>query len=77
MAVNDPITALEYNNIYNIMAPIVGTAATGYGRNLSSSTVVGGSTPGVSDRVTSVQHRDLFLIYKQVTCINMAVLMVR
>lgn len=60
MAVNDPITALEYNNIYNVMAPIVGTAATGYGRNLSSSTVVGGSTPGVSDRVTSVQHRDLF-----------------
>lgn len=61
MAANDPITALEYNNIRTALAPIVGTASTGYGRTLVSTTVVGGSTPGVSDRVTALQQRDLFL----------------
>ena len=61
MAANDPITALEYNNIRGIMSPIVGTASTGYGRTLLSNNVVGGSTPGVSDRVTAQQQEDLFL----------------
>lgn len=61
MAINDPITALEYNNIRGIVSPIVGTAATGYGRTMTSSTVVGGSTVGVSDTVTAQQQEDLFL----------------
>jgi len=61
MAANDPITALEYNNIRSIVNPIVGIASTGYGRTLLSGTVVGGSTVGVSDRVTAQQHEDLFL----------------
>jgi hypothetical protein len=61
MAANDPITALEYNNIYNLIIPILGTASSGYGRTFTSSQVVGGSTVGVSDRVTSLQQTNLFL----------------
>lgn len=61
MAQNDPITALEYNNVFNLIDPIVGKNANGYGRTMLSSTVTGGSTLGVSDTVTSQQQLDLFI----------------
>ena len=74
MAALDPITALEYNNIRQSIAARVGDFATwtehgiatstttsGYGRNFVSNIVTGGSTPGVSDRVTEQQMFDLFL----------------
>jgi len=61
MAQNDPITALEYNNVFNLLNPIVGKSPNGYGRTLLSSTVIGGSTIGVSDTVTSQQQLDLFI----------------
>lgn len=74
MAVNDPITALEYNNIRQSIASRVGnfsvwtqhsiptsTSTSGYGRSFSSSIVVGGSTVGVSDTVTDTQQFNLFL----------------
>lgn len=61
MAANDPITALEYNNIRSIVSPIVSNVSTGYGRIMTSSTVVGGSTVGTSDTVTSQQQFNLFL----------------
>ena len=74
MAVNDPISALEYNNIRSSVAQRLGnfavwtehgfttsTTNSGYGRNFSSGLVVGGNTPGVSDTVTEQQYFDLFL----------------
>jgi hypothetical protein len=74
MAVNDPISSTEYNNIRQAIAARVGdfgtwtehsiatsTTTSGYGRNFVSDIVVGGSTPGVSDRVTSAQMFDLYL----------------
>jgi hypothetical protein len=61
MAANDPITALEYNNIRGIVFPVVGNTTTGYGRAFTSSTVTGGSTVGVSDTVTEQQQFDLYL----------------
>lgn len=66
MAANDPITALEYNNIRDNIKGIVGNVAaagspTGYGRSFSSTAVVGGSTVGVSDKVTQSQMLNLFL----------------
>lgn len=56
MAVSDPITALEYNNIRGIISPIIGPTTTGYGRTLTSNTVTASS-----DRVTAQQQLDLFL----------------
>ena len=64
MAVGDPITASDYNNIFNstntIVGPSTSNADLGYGRNMNASTVVGGSTPGVSDTVTQLQQFNLF-----------------
>lgn len=74
MAALDPITALEYNNIRQSIATRVGdfgtwtehaiptsTTASGYGRDFVSNIVTGGSTVGVSDRVTQQQMFDLYL----------------
>lgn len=61
MPANDPITALDYNNIFNQVNPILGTSNTGYGRTMVSSQVVGGSTPGVSDKVSEEKMTQLFL----------------
>lgn len=74
MAALDPITALEYNNIRQSIASRVGdftawtdhgialsNTTSGYGRNFVSDVVVGGSTVGVSDTVTSQQMFDLYL----------------
>lgn len=61
MAQGDPITALEYNNIYNLVNPIAGQTQTGYGRSMISAPVIGGSTAGVSNTVTAQQQSDLFL----------------
>ena len=64
MAVGTPILASDYNGIYNLMAPIAGPVTSnvdlGYGRNLLSSTVVGGSTFGVSDTITALQQNNLW-----------------
>lgn len=57
MAVNDLITALNYNNIYNAVNPVIGRQTNGYGRAMLSSTVAGGST----QLVTSQQQRELYL----------------
>jgi hypothetical protein len=72
-----PVTAaVTYNNIRESIAGRVGnqsvwseygslttplTTISGYGRNFISDTVVGGSTPGVSDTITEQQHFDLWL----------------
>lgn len=74
MAALDPITALEYNNIRQSIANRVGdfttwtehsiptsTSTSGYGRNFVSNIVTGGSTVGVSDKVTRQQMFDLYL----------------
>ena len=74
MAVNDPISALEYNNIRSSIAARVGrnvertehgiatsTTSSGYGRNFASDVVVGGSIFGTSDTVTEQQYFNLFL----------------
>jgi hypothetical protein len=74
MAALDPITALEYNNIRQSIATKVGdfgtwtehsiptsTTASGYGRDFVSNIVTGGSTVGVSDKVTQQQMFDLYL----------------
>ena len=74
MAALDPITALEYNNIRQSIATRVGdfgtwtehgiptsTTTSGYGRNFVSNIVTGGSTVGVSDKVTRQQMFDLYL----------------
>lgn len=74
MAALDPITALEYNNIRQSIATRVGdfgtwtehsiptsTTTSGYGRDFVSNIVTGGSTVGVSDRVTQQQMFDLYL----------------
>jgi hypothetical protein len=64
MAVGTPILASDYNGIHNLMSPIVGPTTSnvdlGYGRTLLSDLVVGGSTPGVSDVITSLQQYDLW-----------------
>lgn len=70
----DPISATEYNNIRQSIAARVGNFATwtshsiptstttsGYGRNFSSSIVIGGNTLGVSDTATSQQMFELYL----------------
>jgi hypothetical protein len=74
MAALDPITALEYNNIRQSIATRVGdfgtwtehgiatsTTTSGYGRDFVSSIVTGGSTVGVSDKVTQQQMFNLYL----------------
>ncbi len=74
MAALDPITALEYNNIRQSIATKVGdfgtwtehsiptsTTTSGYGRDFVSNIVTGGSTVGVSDKVTQQQMFDLYL----------------
>lgn len=58
MAVNDPITATEYNTLRTQTLNVV---ATEYGRTMLSNAVVGGSTVGVSDTVSEQQYIDLFL----------------
>lgn len=74
MAVNDPISSTEYNNIRQSIAARVGnftvwsqhgiptsTSNSGYGRSFASSIVTGGNTPGVSDKVTNQQMFQLYL----------------
>jgi len=76
MAQNTPILAQHYNTIRELVAGRLGnvsvyneyaslttplTTSGGYGRGFTSSTVVGGSTPGVSDTVTEEQHFNLWL----------------
>lgn len=76
MAVNTPILASHYNAIRELIAGRLGsvsvynqysslttplTTSGGYGRGFTSGTVVGGSTPGVSDIVTEDQHFNLWL----------------
>lgn len=76
MAQNTPILAQHYNSIRELIAGRLGnvsvyndygslttplTTSGGYGRAFTSSTVVGGSTPGVSDTVTEQQHFNLWL----------------
>ena len=76
MAQNTPILAQHYNTIRELVAGRLGNVGVyneysslttplgtsgGYGRNFTSSTVVGGSTPGVSDTVTEEQHFNLWL----------------
>ena len=65
MAVGTPILASDYNNIFNSISSVVGPSTSnadlGYGRTLTAGTVVGGSTPGVSDTVTQLQQFNLYL----------------
>lgn len=76
MAANTPILASHYNAIRELIAGRLGnvsvynqygslttplTTSGGYGRGFTSGTVVGGSTPGVSDIVTEDQHFNLWL----------------
>jgi len=64
MPVGTPILASDYNGIHNLMSPIVGPTTSnvnlGYGRTLLSGLVVGGSTPGVSDVITSLQQYNIW-----------------
>ena len=64
MAVGTPILATDYNNIRGLILPTVGPFVSnndlGYGRTFLSGTVVGGSTPGVSDVITSLQQNNLW-----------------